>query len=256
MMIQNIFGKQASFERRLLFTVLGAVLAMVDVFTEPFGLALDVAWITVLFCGLPIVFQSLASMYEQLEIGSNFLTSVALIALVAIGDYHDAAYIALIFQISILVEQYLSQNRILTVNDNWLPTLNDQWHEIQVHLEPWAPIMVVCSIFVAIGTYAVTQNLVHTITLLLVLCPSVLAIIVALYQLTHLVVNAPHLLSLSNGSKQILLFTTIGAICIYAWTIIWAVMGSIDPVGAVLLFGMGHMLTLGNVAMMQHSLAQ
>lgn len=49
MMIQNIFGKQASFERRLLFTVLGAVLAMVDVFTEPFGLALDVAWITVLF---------------------------------------------------------------------------------------------------------------------------------------------------------------------------------------------------------------
>ena len=39
MMIQNIFGKQASFERRLLFTVLGAVLAMVDVFTEPFGLA-------------------------------------------------------------------------------------------------------------------------------------------------------------------------------------------------------------------------
>lgn len=252
MALQRVFGAAVPLERRILFTTLGIICAFVDVFVEPY-IAIDLAWITVLLCGLPIAIHSIYSVVDRLEINSNFLTTVALIALVAIGDYHDAAYISILFQLSIIVEQYVTPSHLLTVNDNWMPTMGVTYHEINDHMTPWAPVMVIATIFCAIGSYAVTQDLVHTITLLLVICPALLASIVSLYQMTHLVSNAPHVANLTNRDKYMVLFGSLASICLYGFTIVGAAVGFLTPVTAVIYFAIGRLVSLGTVTVVNHS---
>ena len=69
---------------------LGVVFILLDVITESLNPVIDLAWVTVLVCGLPLLINSVQSIWERLEIHANFLIVVAMVALISIGDYHTA----------------------------------------------------------------------------------------------------------------------------------------------------------------------
>ena len=67
---------------------LGVVFILLDVITESLNPVIDLAWVTVLVCGLPLLINSVQSIWERLEIHANFLIVVAMVALISNGDYH------------------------------------------------------------------------------------------------------------------------------------------------------------------------
>ena len=78
---------------------LGVVFILLDVITESLNPVIDLAWVTVLVCGLPLLINSVQSIWERLEIHANFLIVVAMVALISIGDYHTAAYVASLYRV-------------------------------------------------------------------------------------------------------------------------------------------------------------
>ena len=52
---------------------LGVVFILLDVITESLNPVIDLAWVTVLVCGLPLLINSVQSIWERLEIHANFL---------------------------------------------------------------------------------------------------------------------------------------------------------------------------------------
>ncbi len=48
--------------------------------TESLNPVIDLAWVTVLVCGLPLLINSVQSIWERLEIHANFLIVVAMVA--------------------------------------------------------------------------------------------------------------------------------------------------------------------------------
>ena len=71
---------------------LGILFILLDLITEPLYPVIDLAWVTVIVCGLPLLINSVQSIWDNLEIHANFLIVVAMVALIAVGDYHTAAY--------------------------------------------------------------------------------------------------------------------------------------------------------------------
>ena len=51
---------------------LGVVFILLDVITESLNPVIDLAWVTVLVCGLPLLINSVQSIWERLEIHANF----------------------------------------------------------------------------------------------------------------------------------------------------------------------------------------
>ena len=47
---------------------LGVVFILLDVITESLNPVIDLAWVTVLVCGLPLLINSVQSIWERLEI--------------------------------------------------------------------------------------------------------------------------------------------------------------------------------------------
>ncbi|MFQ9505653.1 MAG: hypothetical protein ACLRZ2_02180 [Veillonella sp.] len=85
---------------------LGVVFILLDVITESLNPVIDLAWVTVLVCGLPLLINSVQSIWERLEIHANFLIVVAMVALISIGDYHTAAYVGLMYRWFLLGTAY------------------------------------------------------------------------------------------------------------------------------------------------------
>ena len=75
---------------------LGILFILLDLITEPLYPVIDLAWVTVIICGLPLLVNSVQSIWDNLEIHANFLVVIAMVALIAIGDYHTAAYVGII----------------------------------------------------------------------------------------------------------------------------------------------------------------
>ena len=55
---------------------LGVVFILLDVITESLNPVIDLAWVTVLVCGLPLLINSVQSILKHLEIHANFLIVV------------------------------------------------------------------------------------------------------------------------------------------------------------------------------------
>lgn len=91
---------------------LGVVFILLDAITESLNPVIDLAWVTVLVCGLPLLINSVQSIWERLEIHANFLIVVAMVALISIGDYHTAAYVGLIVQAGFFLESLLRVSHI------------------------------------------------------------------------------------------------------------------------------------------------
>lgn len=82
---------------------IGVVLSLVGI---RLGLPFDLAWLAIIFNGLPIVWGAAESMYKEFDVKADLLVSLALIAAVVIGEYFAAAEIAFIMQLGAMLEDF------------------------------------------------------------------------------------------------------------------------------------------------------
>lgn len=99
---------QVSLRTQGAILALGLLFIILDALTEPMNPAIDLAWVTVIICGLPLLINSVQSIWDHLEIHANFLIVIAMVALIAIGDYHTAAYVGLIVHGGFFLEQLIT----------------------------------------------------------------------------------------------------------------------------------------------------
>jgi len=71
-------------------------------------LPVDIAWIAILLCGVPIVVGAFRGVIFEYDIKADLLVSMALIASAATKEYFAAGEVALIMQIGSLLEDYTS----------------------------------------------------------------------------------------------------------------------------------------------------
>ena len=162
---------QVSLRTQGAILALGLLFIILDALTEPMNPAIDLAWVTVIICGLPLLINSVQSILDHLEIHANFLIVIAMVALIAIGDYHTAAYVGLIVHGGFFLEQLITGNVHYTLDDDMLPTMPTQLVALRQGINNYSSVIVVAVMLLSMGSYALTQNFMHTITLLVILCP-------------------------------------------------------------------------------------
>lgn len=69
------------------------------------NLPFNIAWVAIIFCGLPIVVEAIIGLITEFDIKADLLVSLALIASVCIGEDFAAGEIAFIMQIGGLLEE-------------------------------------------------------------------------------------------------------------------------------------------------------
>lgn len=68
-------------------------------------LPVNVAWISIVLCGVPIVVGAIKGLITEFDIKADVLVSMALIASVIIGEIFAAGEVAFIMQIGALLEE-------------------------------------------------------------------------------------------------------------------------------------------------------
>lgn len=232
---------------------LGVVFILLDVITESLNPVIDLAWVTVLVCGLPLLINSVQSIWERLEIHANFLIVVAMVALISNGDYHTAAYVGLIVQAGFFLEQLITGESHYTVDD-MLPTMPAQLVAMRQGINNYSSVIVVAVLLLSMGSFALTQDFIHTVTLLLVLCPCSLELILVALMMGSLVDDASPVSELSKGTKQSHLGLLIVSIVFHVAIICVGVLGLIDPVTAVALHGLARLGLVYNLKVLNGSL--
>ena len=82
---------------------IGVVLSLAGI---RLGLPFDLAWLAIIFNGLPIVWGAAEALYKEFDVKADLLVSLALIAAVVIGEYFAAAEIAFIMQLGAMLEDF------------------------------------------------------------------------------------------------------------------------------------------------------
>ena len=221
---------------------LGVVFILLDVITEVLNPVIDLAWVTVLVCGLPLFINSVQSIWERLEIHANFLIVVAMVALISIGDYHTAAYVGLIVQAGFFLEQLITGESHYTVDNDMLPMMPSQLVALRQGINNYSSV------------FALTQDFIHTVTLLLVLCPCSLELILVALMMGSLVDDSSPVSELSKVTKQSHLGLLIVSIVFHVAIIGAGVFGLIDPVTAVALHGLARLGLVYNLKVLNGSL--
>ncbi len=91
-------------KRDILFLVLSAV-SLVFSFFDLKIYVIDVAWIAIVLCGIPIIIDAVKGLIASFDIKADVLVSIALIASVIIGEIFAAGEIAFIMQLGALLEE-------------------------------------------------------------------------------------------------------------------------------------------------------
>ena len=232
---------------------LGVLFILLDAITESFNPVIDLAWVTVLVCGLPLLINSVQSILKHLEIHANFLIVVAMVALIAIGDYHTAAYVGLIVQAGFFLEQLITGESHYTLDD-MLPAMPSQLVAMRQGINNYSSVIVVAVLLLSMGSFALTQDFKHTVTLLLVLCPCSLELVLVALMMGSLVDDASPVSELSKGAKQSHLGLLIVSIVFHIAIIGAGVLGFIDPVTAVALHGLARLGLVYNLKVLNGSL--
>ncbi|MFQ8977605.1 MAG: hypothetical protein ACLR5T_00710, partial [Veillonella sp.] len=127
---------------------------------------------------------------------------VAMVALISIGDYHTAAYVGLIVQAGFFLEQLITGESHYTLDDDMLPMMPSQLVALRQGINNYSSVIVVAVLLLSMGSFALTQDFKHTVTLLLVLCPCSLELILVALMMGSLVDDASPVSELSKGIKQ------------------------------------------------------
>lgn len=233
---------------------LGVLFILLDAITESFNPVIDLAWVTVIVCGLPLLINSVQSILNHLEIHANFLIVVAMVALISIGDYHTAAYVGLIVQAGFFLEQLITGKSHYTLDDDMLPAMPAQLVAMRQGINNYSSVIVVAVLLLSMGSFALTQDFIHTVTLLLILCPCSLELVLVSIMMGSLVDDASPVSELSKGTKQSHIGLLIVSILFHFAIIGAGVFGFIDPVTAVALHGLARLGLVYNLKVLNSSL--
>ncbi|MCC8123695.1 MAG: cation-transporting P-type ATPase, partial [Oscillospiraceae bacterium] len=102
-------------KRTLLFlgvSLFALVLGFFDIGTIPFlfGWSINLSWIAILLCGVPIVKGAIVGLVTEFDIKADVLVSLALVASVIIGEIFAAGEIAFIMTIGSYLEERTVRN--------------------------------------------------------------------------------------------------------------------------------------------------
>lgn len=70
---------------------------------------LDLAWIAIVLCGLPIIYGAVTGLVFDHDIKADVLVAIAIVAAVCLGEFFAAGEVALIMQIGGCLEEYSSR---------------------------------------------------------------------------------------------------------------------------------------------------
>lgn len=233
---------------------LGILFILLDFITEPLYPVIDLAWVTVIVCGLPLLINSVQSIWDNLEIHANFLIVVAMVALIAVGDYHTAAYVGIMVHAGFFLEQLITGETHYTLDVDMLPTMPTQLVALRQGINNYSSVIVVVVMLLSMGSFALTGDFMHTATLLLVLCPCSLELILVALMMGSLVDNNSPTAELSKEAKQCHLGLLIVSVLFHIGIIGAGVFGSINPVTAVALHGLVRLGLVYNLKVLDGSL--
>ena len=103
------FMELGGMKKEIAFLVISAVslilsLAKIDI------LPFDMAWISIILCGIPIIMEATIGMITAFDIKADLLVSLALVASVCIGEDFAAGEVAFIMQLGALLEDLTVAN--------------------------------------------------------------------------------------------------------------------------------------------------
>ena len=80
-------------------------IALILSLTKAIPLPFDIAWVSIILCGVPIVLEAVIGLVTEFDIKADVLVSLALIASVCIGEDFAAGEVAFIMQLGALLEE-------------------------------------------------------------------------------------------------------------------------------------------------------
>ena len=90
-------------KRDIAFLILSAAALLASIFGfQP--LPFDMAWVSVILCGIPIILEALIGLITAFDIKADVLVSIALVASIFIGEDFAAGEVAFIMQLGALLE--------------------------------------------------------------------------------------------------------------------------------------------------------
>lgn len=92
-------------KRDILFLVISGI-ALIFSFTHVKLFNVDLAWIAIILCGIPIIKEGIEGLVTEFDIKADVLVSMALIASVIIGEIFAAGEVAFIMQIGAFLEEF------------------------------------------------------------------------------------------------------------------------------------------------------
>lgn len=91
--------------RKDIACILISAAALLVSFFAPGALPIDLAWVAVLLCGVPIAIEAFIALVTEFDVKADVLVTIALIAALAVGQYFAAGEVAVIMQLGGLLEE-------------------------------------------------------------------------------------------------------------------------------------------------------
>lgn len=91
-------------KKDIVFLVLSGVSLILSMLKAYIPLPFDIAWVSIVLCGLPILLKAIIGLLTEFDIKADVLVSLALIASIFIGEYFAAGEVAFIMQLGGLLE--------------------------------------------------------------------------------------------------------------------------------------------------------
>lgn len=104
MQVTNRFWSYVNERKEQLALGLSAIALACSFFSyQPWGF--DLAWLAIVLCGLPIIFEAASALISRADIKADLLVSLALLASIYIGEIFAAGEVAFIMQLGALLEE-------------------------------------------------------------------------------------------------------------------------------------------------------
>lgn len=91
-------------KKDIAFLVISGISLLCSIFHVDF-LPFDLAWIAIIFCGIPIIMEAIIGLVTEFDIKADVLVSLALVASVCIGEIFASGEVAFIMQLGGLLEE-------------------------------------------------------------------------------------------------------------------------------------------------------
>ena len=101
------FMELGGMKKDITFLCLGGISLVLSLLNQNLGfwnLPFDIAWVSVILCGLPIIMEAIIGLVTAFDIKADVLVSLALIASLCIGEDFAAGEVAFIMQLGALLE--------------------------------------------------------------------------------------------------------------------------------------------------------